>query len=53
MQHQLRSAIYRPILTVMSLARAAGWRPRCRRQGRNDRPTYVTWAACAVPPLRE
>jgi hypothetical protein len=41
MQHQLRSAVYRPILTAMSLARAAGWRPRCRRQGRNGRPTYV------------
>ena len=34
MQHQLHSAIYRPTLTVLSLARAAGWRPRCRRQGR-------------------
>jgi hypothetical protein len=52
MQHQLRSAIYRPILTVMTLARAAGWRPRCRRQGRNGRPTWVIWAACAVRPLR-
>ena len=50
MQHQLRRAIYRPILTVMTLARAAGWRTRCRRQGRNGRSTYVTWAACAVRP---
>jgi hypothetical protein len=52
MQHQLRSAIYRPILKVMTLARAAGWRPRCRRQGRNGRPTWVILAACAVRPLR-
>ena len=41
MQHQLHNAIYRPTLIVLSLARAAGWRPRCRRQGRFPRKLYV------------
>ena len=41
MQHQLRNAIYRPTLIVLSLARAAGWRPRCRRQGRVSGQLYV------------
>ena len=41
MQHQLHNAIYRPTLIVLSLARAAGWRPRCRRQGRASGQLYV------------
>ena len=52
MQHQLHSAIYRPTLTVLSLARAAGWRPRCRRQGRVSGQLYVPpeWSAYVRDP---
>jgi hypothetical protein len=46
-QQQLHGANYRPTLNVLTLAHAAGWRTRCRRQGRNGRPTYVTRAACS------
>ena len=52
MQHQLHSAIYRPTLTVLSLARAAGWRPRCRRQGRVSGQLYAhsEWSAYVRDP---
>jgi hypothetical protein len=48
MQHQLRSAIYRPTLTVMTPARAAGWRTRCRRQGRVSGQLYVHYGMAGL-----
>jgi hypothetical protein len=46
MQHQLHNAIYRPTLTVLSLARAAGWRPRCRRRFPRKLYVFITeWPA--------
>ena len=48
MQHQLHNAIYRPTLTVLSLARAAGWRPRCRRQGRVSGQLYVHYGMAGL-----
>jgi hypothetical protein len=48
MQHQLHSAIYRPTLTVLSLARAAGWRPRCRWQGRVSGQLYVHYGMAGL-----
>jgi hypothetical protein len=43
-QNQLHSGIYRPTLTVLSLACAAGCRPRCRRSPgvRHGRPAHVS-----------
>jgi hypothetical protein len=52
MQHQLHSAIYRPTLILLSLARAAEWRPRCRWQGRVSGQLYVhlEWSAYVRDP---